>query len=352
MPLLLKAAVLYETNAPLRVEAGIEVPTLAPGQVLVKLAYAGVCHSQVMETRGARGIDRNLPHMLGHEGAGVVLATGDGVHKVKVGQKIVLGWIKGRGADVPCSRYRFGDRVINAGAVTTFNDHAVVSENRCVRLPVGVPMDLAVLFGCALPTGAGIVMNTIRPVSGSTIAIFGLGGIGISALMACRLYDCEQIIAIDVAPEKLALARELGASSIIDSGRQDAVEEVRKLTGGQGADYSVESAGLARTIEQAFDCVRRGGGLCVFASHPRNGDKISVDPHELICGKQIRGSWGGESDPDHDIPQFARLYRDGKLPLEKLITRRYALDDINLALVDLEQRRVARPLIEIDPSLT
>jgi S-(hydroxymethyl)glutathione dehydrogenase / alcohol dehydrogenase len=347
----MKAAVLYGPNQPLRLVSGIEVPDPGQGQVLVRLAYSGVCHSQLMEARGKRGEDRFLPHLLGHEGSGVVLATGSGVEKVSKGQKVVLGWIKGRGAEVPATRYRHGDGFINAGAVTTFNEYAVVSENRCVALPDGVPMDVAVLFGCALLTGAGIVTHEIEPPAGSSVAIFGLGGIGMSALMACRLYELEQLIAIDVAPEKRRLAAELGATATIDPASCDPVAEVRRLTNRRGVDFSIEAAGQSQTIEQAFNAVRRGGGWCVFASHPASGERISLDPYELIAGKQIAGSWGGGSDPDRDIPRFAELYRSGKLPLEKLLPHRYALDEINMALDDLEQRRAGRPSIVIDPSV-
>jgi S-(hydroxymethyl)glutathione dehydrogenase/alcohol dehydrogenase len=244
-----------------------------------------------------------------------------------------------------------GERIINAGAVTTLNECAVVSENRCVVLEAGIPMDVAVLFGCAILTGAGIVSNTLAPSPGSTIAIFGLGGIGMSALMAARLHEPAALIAVDVEAEKLALATALGATATIDASRMDPVEEIRRLTNGRGVDYAIEAAGSARTIEQAFDAVRRGGGTCVFASHPKTGESISLDPYELICGKLIIGSWGGQSDPDRDVPLFAALYKTGKLPLEKLLTRRYKLEEINVALEDLERRRVGRPLIELDPSL-
>jgi S-(hydroxymethyl)glutathione dehydrogenase/alcohol dehydrogenase len=252
---------------------------------------------------------------------------------------------------VPATRYRHGGGFINAGAVTTFNEYAVVSENRCVALPDGVPLDVAVLFGCALLTGAGIVTHEIQPAPGSSIAVFGLGGIGMSALMTCRLYELEQLIAIDVAPEKRHLAAELGATATIDPSACDPVAEVRRLTNGKGVDYSIEAAGLSQTIEQAFGAVRRGGGRCVFASHPHSGERMSLDPYELIAGKQISGSWGGSSDPDRDIPRFADLYRSGKLPLERLLPHRYALDEINGALDDLEQRRAGRPLIVIDASV-
>ena len=303
-----------------------------------------------MEVRGHRGADPYLPHLLGHEGTGKVVQIGEGVSKVKPGDWVVLGWIKGVGLEGGGTRYSQGERTLNAGGVTTFNEAAVVSENRLTPLPEGVPLDIGVLFGCALPTGAGMVTNDLRPSPGSSIAVFGLGGIGMSALMATKLFGCKTVIAVDVAADKLAMAREFGAMHVVDATQGDAVAAIRKLTGGSGVDYSVEASGRVKVIEQAFAAIRRGG-VCVFASHPAHGERISIDPYELICGKQIRGSWGGNCVPDDDIPRFAALYREGKLPLERLLSRRYTLDRINEALEDLEAGRVARPLIEIDPAL-
>ena len=343
----MKAALLENLNKPLVIETDIEIPPLKKGQVLVKLAYSGVCHSQIMEVEGKRGVDNYLPHMLGHEGSGIVIETGEYVTKLKSGDKVILGWIKGTGIDAGGTVYCQGDKKINAGAVTTFSEYAVVSENRCTRLPEGIPMDIAVLFGCAVPTGAGIVTNMLQPETDSTIAVFGLGGIGMSALMAIQLYQCKRVIAIDVNDDKLNLAKSFGATDVINSSLVDPVDAVMGLTGNLGVDYSVEAAGHTHTIEQAFSSVRAKGGLCVFASHPATGQKISIDPYDLILGKQIKGSWGGDSNPDRDIPLLANLYRNGKLPLEKLITNRYKLDNINDAIDDLKNQRVGRPLIEI-----
>jgi S-(hydroxymethyl)glutathione dehydrogenase/alcohol dehydrogenase len=344
------AAVLYRPGEGLILKSDIDVPELKPGQVLVKLAYSGVCHSQVMEVRGHRGPDAYLPHMLGHEGSGVVASVGAGVAKVKVGDKVIVGWIKGSGADVPNTEYALDGVRINAGAITTFSDYAVISENRCIPLPDGVPMEIAPLFGCAVLTGIGIVDYELDPPPGSTIAVFGLGGIGASALMACTLRDPSRLVAIDVAPEKLQLAREIGATDTIDASRTDPVAALRELTEGRGVDFAVEAAGRVGTIEQAFESIRRGG-LCVFASHPPAGEKIGIDPYELIAGKNIRGSWGGGCKPDIDVPRLAEAYRAGRLPLELMINRIYSLNEINEAIDDLEQRRAMRPLIAIDPSL-
>lgn len=349
----MKAAVLTQLNKPLDVLSGINCAAPGLGQVLVKLAYSGVCHSQLMEVRGRRGADAYLPHLLGHEGSGKVIAVGEGISKVSVGDLVVLGWIKGSGLDGGAVKYRCNcqPQKINAGGVTTFNEYALVSENRVVPLPKGIPLDIAVLFGCAVPTGAGIITNDLRPIAGSSVAVFGLGGIGMSALMATMLFQCAKVIAIDVSADKLALARSFGATHTIDVSNSDPVNEIRTLTDGLGVDYAVEASGQVNVIEQAFKSIRRGGGVCVFATHPEHGKHISIDPYELICGKEIRGSWGGSSNPDRDIPMFAELYLQGKLPLEKLITKRYTLEAINEALDDLEKGRVRRPLIEIDSTL-
>jgi S-(hydroxymethyl)glutathione dehydrogenase/alcohol dehydrogenase len=208
-------------------------------------------------------------------------------------------------------------------------------------------MDVASLLGCAVLTGAGIVLNTMRPTDANTIAIWGAGGIGLSALMAAKLCDCNLIAAVDVDDTKLALAGELGATHLINAKTQDPLKQVYALTNGLGVDFSVEASGRACTIEQAFQSVHKGGGLCVFATHPPAGDKINLDPFDLICGKQIRGSWGGEAVPDQDIPRFIQFYQKGKMPLEKLITHRFPLEQVNQALDELVQGTAGRALIEM-----
>lgn len=341
----MKAAVLFKCGTPLEILEDIEVPAPGRGQVLVELSHSGICHSQLMEVRGGRGPDPYLPHLLGHEGAATVLSVGEGVTKVAPGDRVVLGWIKGEGLDAPGPKYNWRGQVLNAGGVTTFNTQAVVAENRCYRLPAGIPGDVAVLFGCAVPTGAGIVFNEIAPRPGASAAVFGMGGIGLTVLMAFHAAGCAPVIAVDVVREKLDVALECGATVAIDASTQDPVAAIRDLTGGQGADYAVDAAGRARTIEQSFDSVRKFGGLCVFASHPPAGELIKLDPHDLISGKSIRGSWGGASDPERDIPRFAEMYLSGKLPLERLIRDRFSLDEVNPALAALENKTSLRPIL-------
>jgi S-(hydroxymethyl)glutathione dehydrogenase/alcohol dehydrogenase len=346
----MKAAILYELNKALKIQ-NIKWNNLKYGQVLIKIAYTGVCHSQLMEARGKRGEDIWLPHLLGHEATGIVQEVGEGITKVKIGNKVVLGWIKGSGIDAECASFSYNNININSGKVTTFSEYTVVSENRITKLPDGIPLDVGVLFGCAIPTGCGIVMNDINPKKNSTIAIFGLGGIGLSALMATKLYNCKQIIAIDIEDKKLDLARDFGATHTINASNEDVLSQIKFLTNENGVDYCVEATGLAKMIEVAFKSVKNNGGLCVFASHPQKGDLISIDPFDLISGKQIKGSWGGSCYPDKDLPKFFDLYKSGKLPLEKLIEKQYSLEQINLALDDLENRLVTRPIIKIDDSI-
>jgi len=343
----MKAAVLRRVNQKLSIE-NIFTAKLEKGQILVKIYYSGVCHSQLMEIKGKRGEDKWLPHLLGHEGTGIVQEIGPEVTKVKANDKVILTWIKNKGINAKPATYFYNNEKINSGNVTTFNEYAVVSENRLVKLPPNIPMDIGVLFGCAIPTGAGIVMNEIVPKVNSTIAIFGLGGIGLSALIATKLFKCKHVIAIDIEDSKLKLAKEFGATHTINSAMENVLEKLLEITNNIGLDYSVEASGLVRVIEVAFKSVKNNGGLCIFASHPKNGDKISLDPYDLICGKQIKGSWGGSSKPDIDIPLLADLYNEGKLPLEKLLDKRYTLDNINEALDDLENRNVIRPLIVIN----
>ncbi len=346
----MKAAYLKELGQKVIIDDQVALPELKIGQILVKLAYSSVCHSQLNEARGFRGKDAHLPHMFGHEGAGVVLDVGRGITKVKPGDKVVLTWIKGSGLEGGGAKYQSGELTINSGGVTTFMEQTIVSENRVVKIPDQFPLKLASLLGCAVPTGAGIVLNTLKPKPQSSIAIWGMGGIGMSALLGLRAFEPNVVIAIDVENSKLELAKKLGATHIINSKTQDALMFVREYSNG-GVDYAIEASGRSDIIEQAFQSVRDKGGLCVFASHPPEGQKISIEPHDLIRGKRIKGSWGGDCNSDRDIPHFCDLYLQGRLPLEELLTHTYSLNEINDALDDLENRKVVRATIEIDSSL-
>jgi S-(hydroxymethyl)glutathione dehydrogenase/alcohol dehydrogenase len=343
-PIFTEAAVLRELSQPL-VPLVLEVPALRPGQVLVDLAYSGVCHSQLNEARGRKGPDRYLPHTLGHEGSGVVRAVGADVSKVGPGDHVVVSWIKGRGMDVPGCVYASDRGPINSGPVSTFMGTTVTCESRVVRIPERMPLREAALLGCAIPTGHGMVLHMADLRAGQSLAVFGAGGIGLSAVLAARYRKAGVIVAVDVVDRKLDEARRLGATHLVNAARVEPISAIRELTQGLGVDVSIESAGRRETMEAAFGAVRDGGGLCIVCGNLPQGERIALDPFDLIRGKRIVGSWGGGTDPDRDIPRYAEMFLAGELDLESLVTREYGLAEINRALSDLEEGRLARALI-------
>lgn len=340
----MKAAILYEQNKPLVIEE-LVIPELKEGQVLVKIAASGVCHSQLNEIKGKKGPDKYLPHTLGHEGSGIVEAVGPGVTKVTKGEHVVLSWIKGMGINAVPPEYLCGERRINSGQLSTFNEYTIAAENRVTPIKKEMPLDLAALLGCAVATGMGVVMNDAKVKPGNTIAVFGVGGIGLSAVHAAAISQASAIIAIDVKEAKLEQAKKLGATHVINAGKSDVVKGIREITGSKGVDYAIESAGLITTMEQAFQAVRDGGGRAIIVGNLSHGTQISIDPFALICGKQISGSWGGGTDPDKDFPRYVDLYLAGKLQLDKMLTHRFKLSEINEAINKLEKGEVGRAII-------
>jgi S-(hydroxymethyl)glutathione dehydrogenase/alcohol dehydrogenase len=341
-----EAAVLFELGKSLKL-IPLTIPELKPGQVLVDMAYSGVCQSQLLEARGRRGPDRFLPHTLGHEGSGTVMEVGPGVTKVKPGDQVVLSWIKGSGADVPSTVYQSSFGPVNSGAISTFMRQTITCENRVTPIPPAMPLKEAALLGCAILTGAGIVMNTAKITAGSTVAVFGVGGIGLSAILASALIDLKMLIAVDVYDHKLAQAQKAGATNLINAQTQEPLAAIMQLTGGLGVDFAIEAAGQRVTMETAFQSVRANGGLCVLAGNLPFGERISLDPMDLIRGKRILGTWGGETNPDQSIPMFVSLCLEGKLRIGSLITHTYKLSETSQALDDLEAGQVGRALVDL-----
>jgi len=345
LPVETTAAVLERLSAPLRLRT-LAIPALQPGQVLVEIAWSGVCRSQLLEVDGGRGEDRYLPHCLGHEGAGTVLATGEAVTKVSPGARVVLTWIKGEGAEVPGTVYQSADGPVNSGAVITFARHAVVSENRVVPIPRDLPLREAALLGCAVPTGAGAVLHGGGARPGGSVAIVGVGGVGMSAVLGARMAGAATIIAVDTREETLALAHDLGATHTVDATREDISAAVQGLTGG-GADVVIEAAGRVETMEAAYRATRFGGGVCVIAGNPPGDATIAISPMDLIRGRRIVGTWGGETRPDVDIPMYAQAFLDGRLRLDRLVGGEFTLDRVNDALDILRGGATGRMLVKL-----
>ena len=338
-----KAAILYELNRPLRI-AEVEIPSLRIGQTLVRILCTGVCRAQYNEIIGLKGPDKFLPHLLGHEGTGIIEAIGPQVTKVKKGDYVALSWIKGNGLEAPSTLYRRGDQLINAGAITTFSEYSVISENRITKISRRIKPDDAAVIGCAVATGAGIVNNTLNVRPGSSIAVFGIGGIGASAILAAKVKGCKRIIAVDILPKKFAFAKKLGATHTFEAGRPDLLEQIRNITAG-GLDYAIDASGNKTAMENAFAALHNQGVL-VIAGNLSKDERISLHPFELIKGKRILGTWGGETVPQRDFPKYVRAFLNGKFPFHQLITHRLPLEEINHAFDLLKNGDCGRIIIE------
>ena len=339
-----QAALLVQTGQPL-VLADIETPALKPGQVLVEVAYSGACGTQVMEWRGDKGEDKWVPHCLGHEGTGTVMEVGSAVTKVKAGDKVVLSWIKGSGIEAGGAVYDWDSRKVNAGGVTTFQRHAVVSENRLTLLSPDLPMDVAVLLGCAAPTGMGAVYNVLKVQPGDAVAVFGTGGIGLNALMAAALAGAMPVIGIDPNPTRRALAKIYGATHVIDAAG-DVLAEIKKIVP-QGVDLAVESSGIPAVMEQAINATRQQGGRAVVIGNAKHGAMLQLNPGVFNQGKSLLGTWGGDSVPDRDYGRYGRLLGSGRFPVRDLLSKPYSLAQADQALQDLAAGKVGRPLIDM-----
>ncbi len=320
--------------------------TLHSGQVRVRILAAGLCGSQLHEIDGNRGEDKYLPHLLGHEGSAIVKEIGPDVTKVKKGDYVVISWIKGSGINAPGSTYTWGKKKVNSGSAAVFAEQSIIAENRITKISKKVPHDVAALLGCAVPTGAGVILNTLKLPKDSIVAIFGTGGVGASAIMGAVLAGAKEIIAVDISAAKLKVAKKLGATMIIDASKKDPVEAIRKKYP-EGIGYAVEAAGITGVMEQAFASLSNTGTLGI-AGHPKEGSRISLNPFEFILGKKIVGSWGGGTNSDIDIPFYAKQFLAGKFPVDKLITHRFKLDDINEAVDMLRSGKAARVIIDMN----
>lgn len=341
----MKAAVLVELNAPV-VLADLEAPALDVGQVLVQIHCSGICGAQIGEIGGVKGPDKFLPHLLGHEGGGVVLEIGPGVTHVKPGDHVVMHWRKGAGIHARTPTYRWDDKKVNAGWVTTFQEQAILSENRVTPIPKDVPFEVAALMGCAVTTALGLVNNDARVKIGDSVVVIGCGGVGLSIVQGAQMVSAHPIIAVDVHDEKLAMARSFGATHTINSTKEDLSETVRRIVGSAGADVVIETTGIVRLIEQAY-VMTASQGRTILVGVPRFDEDVTIHSLPLHFGKVLTGCEGGHTNPTVDIPKYLRLYRDGKLRVEGLITHRMPFAEINTALDSIRAGKVGRCILEM-----
>jgi len=344
-----KAAILVESGKPLVLEE-IEIPSLSFGQVLVKVLCSGVCGAQINEIDAAKGPDGFLPHLLGHEATGIVLECGEGVTTVAEGDRAVMHWRKGAGIHSPTPRYKSRLGVINAGWVTTFNQYAVVSENRVTRVADDFDPEAGALMGCAVTTAFGVINNDSRLHIGESIAVFGAGGVGLNIVQGAAMVAACPIIAIDVYDDRLKLAKKLGATHVINSRKSDTPAEIERIVGPGGVDVAVDLTGNVEVIQVAYE-LTGSSGRTILVGVPRKGEKTAIYTLPLHFDKILAGSHGGNARPQIDIPIYVRLCQAGKLELKQVIGKRYGLEEINNAISDLRGgKSVGRCMIHMAES--
>ncbi|MFC8917249.1 zinc-binding dehydrogenase [Streptomyces sp. NPDC057116] len=357
---MVRAAVLPAIGAPLEI-TGIELPEPGPGRVRVRLAAAGVCHSDLSLSNGTMRVP--VPAVLGHEGAGTIVAVGEGVTHVAPGDGVVLNWAPSCGSCHPCRLgevWLCADALTGAGAVhavtadgtalhpglnvAAFAEETVVAANCVLPVPDGVPLTDAALLGCAVLTGYGAVHHSARVREGESVVVFGVGGVGLATLQAARIAGAGTVIAVDVSPEKEALARQAGATEYVVASETTA-REVRRLTGGQGADVAVECVGRAATIRAAWDSTRRGGRTTVVGIGGKD-QQVTFNALEIFhWGRTLSGCVYGNSNPAEDLPVLAGHIRAGRLDLGALVTDRIALEDIPAAFDNMIAGKGGRALV-------
>ncbi|HMG72607.1 MAG TPA: zinc-binding dehydrogenase [Pyrinomonadaceae bacterium] len=341
----MKAAVLEKLNSPLVIDE-LNVPDLECGQVLVEVRRSGICGAQIGEIAGVKGEDKYLPHLMGHEGGGVVLDIGPGVTKVKKNDHVVMHWRKGPGIEARPPRYKRDKGFVGGGWVTTFNELSVVSENRLTVIPDDIPFEIAALMGCAVTTALGLINNEAALKIGESIALAGCGGVGLNIIQGAAMVSANPIIAIDIFDHKLKLAQEFGATHVINNGKEDLREAVKRIAGKTGVDVFVDCTGNVEIMEQCYE-LTGPKGRTIMVGQPRIEKNLVLGSMvRNFTGKSLTDSQGGGTDPAVDIPRYLDLYRLGKLKLDRLMTHRFTLDDINTALEKMRSGETGRTIIE------
>ena len=356
----------YAASRPLSIQE-VDLDPPGQGEVLVKIAAAGLCHSDLSVINGDR--PRPMPMALGHEASGIVEAVGPGVSDLVKGDHVVMVFVPSCGHCLPCAEGRpalcepgavantkgtllSGERRVSRGGtpinhhlgVSAFAEYATVSRRSLVKIDRELPLDEAALFGCAVLTGVGAVVNTARVPLGATVAVIGLGGVGLASLIGAVACGASRVVAIDLAEDKLAFAKQLGATDTFNAASATCVDEVRAATGG-GVEYAFELAGSVKALELAYKVTRRGG-MTVTAGLPPPDRMFPIPPVQLVAEERtLKGSYIGTCVPVRDLPRYVALYRRGRLPVDKLLTHRLKLEEINEGFDRLNEGKAIRQVV-------
>ena len=360
----MKAAVLYEAKTPLRIEE-LELDEPGPGEVLVKMMASGVCHSDWHVVKGEWS-HIELPSVLGHEGAGIVESVGPNVTAVGPGDHVILSWKTSCGLCEMCQKgwpnlcdnsptarskpiVRSTETLINQIAgLGTFASYTVVPQVAAVPIDKDIPFPQAALVGCGVTTGVGAAINTAQVQPGTTVAVFGCGGVGLNCIQGSAIAGATTIIAVDLLDNKLEMGREFGATHTVNVSREDPVERIPELTGGPGAHYAFEAIGLVEEpFVQSILCTRKRG-VTVWVGHAPISTPVTLDARALMAEKMVIASMYGSARPHIEFPRLLNLYKAGKLKLDELITRSFPLEEVNSAFEALGRGEVARSVLSFD----
>jgi S-(hydroxymethyl)glutathione dehydrogenase / alcohol dehydrogenase len=343
-----KAAVLEESHKPLVVQEIEWNRKLDWCQVLVKVLYTTICGSQLNEIDAVKGTDKFLPHLLGHEGVAIVQECGPGVMHIKRNDLVVLHWRPGAGMQSPTPAYwgTPGTRLIKAGWVTTFNEYAVVSENRCTPIPDSQHNREMSLFGCAVTTAHGVICNETQVKIGDAVVVLGVGGVGLCVVQMAALAGAAQIIAVDIDQKKLKLAEHYGATYVLDSRDSDTQELGQAIIDhcGRQPDVVIETTGLKHLYEMGYKIAVSNGR---FVSVGVQKENISINPLKLKDGLRLTQSHGGNCQPDRDIPRLFNMLQEGRFRLEGMIAKTVSLDNINEGIEYMRSGGVGRVLVDM-----
>jgi alcohol dehydrogenase len=358
----------YAQSLPLQI-AEIDLDPPGPGEVLVRMRAAGLCHSDLSVINGDR--PRPMPMAIGHEGAGEIMEIGAGVKDLRAGDHVVAAFVPCCRTCEPCTTGRpalcepafransagtllSGSRRLHRGeqnvhhhlGVSAFAEYATMARESLVKVDDGLPFDEAAVFGCAVLTGVGAVTNTVQPAPGSSMAVIGLGGVGLAALLGARTLQPQVLVACDLSAEKLELANTMGATHTVDASDANAVEQIRDLSRG-GVHFAFEMAGSVKAMELAYRITRRGG-VTVAVGLPNPQHLFSIPQVGIVAEERtIKGSYLGGCDPARDIPRYIEMYRAGRLPIDRLLSERIGLDDINAGFDRLAEGRTIRQIVRL-----
>ena len=358
----MKAAIYQEANKPLTIEE-VQVRDPGPGEVLVRTACSGVCHSDLHFVDGSWALP--MPAVLGHEASGVVEGVGEGVSYVKAGDHVIMSFKPFCGNCYYCMRGEphlcsdesvgpamvsrltwKGNPVLQFASVGSFAEYMVTTESGVVKIPDEMPMAEAALIGCGVMTGVGAALYTARVPGGAVVAVVGCGGIGLNIIQGCEIAGASQIIAVDVIPEKLDMALRFGATHTVDASKENALEAVKALTGGDGTEYAFEAIGNVDAARQVFDMVRPGGTAVIVGMMPM-GSEISVPGPDFLQEKKLIGSVYGSTRFREHMPRLVDMFLQGRLNLSGLVSERMPLAEVNRAFELMKTGKVARSVLEI-----